>query len=116
VDQVFQVMMNPGVISGWHTHQRTTDRLFVSHGVILIVLYDSRADSPTLGLVNEFRFGVARPALLTIPPGVWHAVRNLSAEPSILLNLTDCAYTYEDPDHWRLPLDTDKIPYRFSQG
>jgi dTDP-4-dehydrorhamnose 3,5-epimerase len=113
VDQVFQVAMNPGVISGWHSHRTTTDRLFVSQGVIQIVLYDSRIDSGTCGRVNEFRFGTVRPALVTVPPAVWHAVRNLSSTPSVLLNLTDRSYAYEDPDHWRLPLDTEQIPYRF---
>lgn len=113
VDQVFQVLMNPGVISGWHSHRSTTDRLFVSQGVIQIVLYDNREDSETHGLVNEFRFGAVRPALVTIPPGVWHAVHNLASTPSMLLNLTDQAYAYDDPDHWRLPLDTEQIPYRF---
>jgi dTDP-4-dehydrorhamnose 3,5-epimerase len=54
-----------------------------------------------------------RPALVTIPPRVWHAVRNLSSTPSMMLNLTDRAYSYEDPDHWRLPADTDRIPFRF---
>ena len=34
-------------------------------------------------------------------------------EPAVLLNLVNRAYQYEDPDHWRLPLGTDKIPYRF---
>src|SRR5437899_5494009 len=100
VDQVFQVAMNPGAISAWHCHRTTTDRLFVSQGAIQIVLYDSREGSETHARVNEFRFGAVRPALVTIPPGVWHAVRNLSSTPSLLLNLTDRAYAYEDPDHW----------------
>jgi dTDP-4-dehydrorhamnose 3,5-epimerase len=51
--------------------------------------------------------------LLIIPPGVFHGVQNISSQPAVLLNLVDKAYQYEAPDHWRLPLDTDKIPYRF---
>jgi dTDP-4-dehydrorhamnose 3,5-epimerase len=113
VDQVFQSVMNPGNISAWHVHQLTTDRLFASHGVLQIVLFDGREDSPSYGRINEFRFGAARPALLIIPPGVFHGVRNISPEPALLLNLVNRAYRYEDPDHWRLPPDTDKIPYRF---
>jgi dTDP-4-dehydrorhamnose 3,5-epimerase len=113
VDQVFQSVMNPGSISAWHVHHFTTDRLFASHGVLQIVLFDGRQNSATCGRINEFRFGAVRPALLIIPPGVFHGVRNISTEPALLLNLVDRAYRYEDPDHWRLPLDTDKIPYRF---
>ena len=113
VDQVFQSVMNPGSISAWHVHHFTTDRLFTSHGVLQIVLFDGREGSTTYGRINEFRFGAVRPALLIIPPGVFHGVRNISPEPALLLNLVNRAYRYEDPDHWRLPLDTDKIPYRF---
>jgi dTDP-4-dehydrorhamnose 3,5-epimerase len=113
IEQVFQVVMNPGAISGWHAHRLTTDRLFVGLGLIQIVLYDSRIHSPSRGMINEFRFGAVRPAVVSVPPGIWHAVRNIASTPAILLNLPDRAYSYEDPDHWRLPLDTDKIPYRF---
>jgi dTDP-4-dehydrorhamnose 3,5-epimerase len=115
VDQVFQSVMNPGSISAWHVHQHTTDRLFVSQGVLRIVLYDAREDSPTHARINEYRFGALRPALLIIPCGVWHGVQNISNTPALLLNLVDSAYCYEDPDHWRLPADTEKIPYRFER-
>lgn len=115
VDQVFQSVMNPGSISAWHVHRLTTDRLFASHGVLQIVLFDARENSPTQGRINEFRLGALRPALLIIPPGVFHGVRNISHQPALLLNLVDKAYQYQDPDHWRLPLDTDKIPYRFER-
>jgi dTDP-4-dehydrorhamnose 3,5-epimerase len=113
VSQVFQVALLPGGLSAWHSHQHTTDRLFANHGLMKIVLFDARTDSPTHGMVNEFRFGAARPALVVVPPGVWHGVKNLSHEPSLLLNLVDRAYDYESPDHWRLPADTELIPYRF---
>jgi dTDP-4-dehydrorhamnose 3,5-epimerase len=115
VDQVFQSVMNPRSVSAWHAHRLTTDRLFAGHGAIQIVLFDARQNSPTHGRINEFRFGAVRPALLIIPPGVFHGVRNISHEPALLLNLVNKAYQYEDPDHWRLPLDTDKIPYRFER-
>lgn len=113
VGQVFQVSLLPGGLSAWHSHELTTDRLFVNHGQIKIVLYDSRKSSATYGVVNEFRLGTIRPALLIVPPKVWHGTQNLSPEASLLLNLVDKAYQYEDPDHWRLPPDTDQIPYKF---
>jgi dTDP-4-dehydrorhamnose 3,5-epimerase len=113
VDQVFQSVMNPGSISAWHVHYLSSDRLFAGVGLLQIVLFDARENSPTQGRINEFRVGAARPTLVVIPPGVFHGVRNISTEPAVLLNLVTRAYQYEDPDHWRLPLDTDKIPYRF---
>lgn len=113
IEQVFQVAMFPGSKSGWHTHKVTTDRLFANNGLIKIVLYDGRVGSPTFGLVNEFRFGTLRPALVIVPPGIWHAVENLFESTSLLINIVDTAYSYENPDHYRLPIDTDLIPYRF---
>jgi len=116
VDQVFQSTLQPGGLSAWHAHALTTDRLFVSHGRMLIALYDPRPGSPTHGTVNVFRFGSVRPALLVVPPRVYHGVQNLDATPSFLLNVVDRAYDYVDPDHYRLPWDTDRIPYRFERS
>ena len=113
VDQVFQVVLNAGAISAWHAHEKTTDRLFVSTGMVRIVLFDARDDSPTRGAINEFRAGAVRPALIVVPPRVWHGLQNIAAESSIVLNLVDAAYAYEDPDHWRVPLDDPSIPFRF---
>jgi dTDP-4-dehydrorhamnose 3,5-epimerase len=116
VDQVFVSSLEPGGISGWHAHAETTDRLFVATGRMRIVLYDSRKNSPTFSAVNEFRFGAGRPGLVVIPPKVWHAVENISSAPVLLINAVDKAYCYESPDHYRLPLETDQIPYRIGQG
>jgi dTDP-4-dehydrorhamnose 3,5-epimerase len=112
IDQVFQVTLRGNAISAWHVHLRTTDRLFVSSGEVKIALYDARPDSETRGLVNEFRLGERRAGLVIVPPGVWHGLRNLSQDTSTVLNLVDCAYAYEDPDHWRVPHDSPEIPYR----
>lgn len=113
VDQVFQNVLAPGHVSAWHAHETGTDRLTVTAGQLTIVLYDGRTAAPTHGRVNEFHISAMRPTLLVVPPMIWHGVKNASGEPATLLNLTDHAYTYEDPDHWRLPADTDQIPHRF---
>jgi dTDP-4-dehydrorhamnose 3,5-epimerase len=116
VGHVFQVLLMPGGISAWHAHLHTVDRLFVSSGSLTLALYDGRRDSPTAGLVNEMHLSIARPELVIVPPGVWHGLIVTSHEPAILLNLPDAAYRYEDPDHYRLPPDSPRIPYRFHSG
>jgi dTDP-4-dehydrorhamnose 3,5-epimerase len=113
IDQVFQVVLPAGAVSAWHAHAVTTDRIFVTSGLVRIVLYDRREDSPTEGLLNEFRFGTVRPALVTIPPRIWHGVQNLGGSEASILNLVDRAYTYEDPDSWRVPPDSPEIPFSF---
>jgi dTDP-4-dehydrorhamnose 3,5-epimerase len=112
-EQAFQSMLQPGEISGWHAHAKTTDRLFVSRGQMRIVLYDSRLDSPTHGRVSEFRFGEVRHALVVVPPRVYHGVQCMGSTPALLINVVDRAYDYVDPDHYRLPLESPEIPYRF---
>lgn len=115
IDQIFQVALLPGRVSAWHAHARTTDRLFVTTGLARVVLYDARKDSPTCGLVNEVKFGVVRPALVTIPPRVWHGIQAIGPEPACILNAVDLAYDYEHPDHWRIPQDSPAVPYRFPE-
>lgn len=112
VEQVFQKYMQPGAVSAWHAHALTTDRLFCALGRIKVVLYDGRSDSPTLGNLLEIRLGDERPALIVVPPGVWHGVRCIGDRPAMLVNAVDKAYDYDDPDHWRIPEDSPDIPYR----
>lgn len=116
VEQVFQTVFEPGGVSAWHAHELTRDRLFVAVGTMSIVLYDARADSPSFGRINEFRLGSLRPGIVSVPPKVWHGVECLSKERAVLLNLVDRAYRYERPDHFRLPCDSDRIPYRWSRA
>ena len=111
VEQVFQSVFARDAISAWHAHEEAQDRLFVASGLLLIALFDPRPQSPTFGLVNEFLFGELRPALVCVPPKVWHGVANVGDGTSTLVNIVDRAYSYEAPDHWRLPLDSSAIPY-----
>jgi dTDP-4-dehydrorhamnose 3,5-epimerase len=114
VAQVFQVLLTPGTISAWHAHRDTTDRLFLASGSATLAVFDGRLESPTAGLVNELHLSIARPQLVVIPPGLWHGLIASGSAPALILNLTDRAYAYEEPDHWRLPPDTPEIPYRFA--
>jgi dTDP-4-dehydrorhamnose 3,5-epimerase len=113
VDQIFQVTLLPKGISAWHAHEYTTDKIFVNQGLIRIVIYDGRVASPTYKKLNTFIFGTTRPALVIIPPKVWHGVQNISNEISSLINVVDEAYQYENPDHWRVPKDSPDIPFTF---
>ena len=112
VDQVIMRSIDPGCVSAWHVHRSTTDRLFCVSGRALVVLYDARQASPTHGTVAEYRLAPERPALLIIPPGVFHGVKALSVQSATLINMVDEAYSYTAPDHWRLPPETAEIPYR----
>ncbi len=112
--QIYQSRLFPGAIGAWSCHARNIDRLFVNQGLIKVVLYDGRKDSPTHGVINEIHAGDARPAMIVLPVGVWHGLQNLGTIDALVLNFPSRAYDYEDPDHYRLPIDTEEIPYSWS--
>lgn len=112
VDQVFQNELEPGSVSAWHAHAHTTDRLIIHRGQLTLVLYDGRVGSRTHGRVHELHLADRRPTLVVVPPKVWHGVVNRTGTTGALINMTDHAYSYESPDHWRIPADSEAIPYR----
>jgi dTDP-4-dehydrorhamnose 3,5-epimerase len=103
----------PQQIMGWHKHLLQTDHVFVVHGTFKAVLYDDRDDSRTRGTVHVMQLSDMRPGVLLIPPGIWHAFRNLTPDVGILINYFDREYQYDDPDEYKLPPDTPEIPYTF---
>ena len=105
--------LNPHAISAWHMHQGQVDHVYAVDGPLEIVLYDDRPNSLTRGRLNIIRLSRYRPEILQIAPGLWHGIKNLSSAPSSFINYFDRPYCHDDPDEWRLPLDTDQIPYRF---
>ena len=113
VGQVFASVLQRGRTTAWHAHAATIDRVAVIAGAVRLVLFDARPGSPTHGHVNEFRLTEHRPGTVRIPPRVWHGVQNIGDGDAVIVNSVDRAYDYESPDHWRLPPDSDRIPYRF---
>jgi dTDP-4-dehydrorhamnose 3,5-epimerase len=110
---VYQTTIRPGHVKGWVLHLEQDDRLFFSFGDVKVVLYDARTDSPTYESLNVLYFGESNRALLRIPRGIYHAVQNIGQHDAVFVNTPTRPYCHEDPDKYRLPLDTDLIPYRF---
>src|SRR5881392_4334077 len=55
--QIYLTSAYPGVVKGWHYHKTQWDHFIVVHGMMKIVLYDARKDSPTFREINEFFMG-----------------------------------------------------------
>jgi dTDP-4-dehydrorhamnose 3,5-epimerase len=111
----YEVTIRPGAIKGWILHETYDDRLFLAAGAVRWVLFDDRDGSPTQGRLSELFFDEHHRSLLRIPRGVWHAVQNVGADDSRMVNFPTAPYDYENPDKTRLPIDTDRIPYRFER-
>ena len=107
------VTVRPGIVKGWAMHHEHEDRYFVVDGELEVVLYDDREDSPTRGLLSKVYLTEHRRRLMNIPVGVWHADHNVGREDVLLVNFPTLPYDHAQPDKYRLPLDTDKIPHSF---
>jgi dTDP-4-dehydrorhamnose 3,5-epimerase len=110
---VYCFTLRPGFIKGWGLHLKHEDRYFVLRGEMEVVMYDERPDSPTRGQVSSVVLSEYHGRLMNIPAGVWHANRNLGRTDAVVINFPTIQYDHADPDKFRLPLDTDRIPYRF---
>lgn len=110
---VYQFTIRPGKAKGWHVHRLHDDRIFISQGELKVVLYDDRPDSPTQGMINEIHRSDLRRSLMVIPRGVFHAHLNIGTTDALLVSMPTREYDHSNPDVFRLPLDTDAIPYSF---
>jgi dTDP-4-dehydrorhamnose 3,5-epimerase len=112
--QVYVTAAYPGVVKGWHYHKLQTDHFACIHGMSKVVLYDRREGSPTYGEVNEFFIGERNPCLIKIPSEVVHGFKGIGEGVALIVNVPTELYNYDEPDEYRLPYDTDEIPYDWS--
>lgn len=87
----------------------------VVRGMMKIVLYDGREQSPTFGEVNEIFAGNHNPVLVHIPPLVCHGFKCISEEEAIVVNVPTEMYNYETPDEFRLPAHGGEVPYDWTR-
>jgi dTDP-4-dehydrorhamnose 3,5-epimerase len=112
-DPIVQVHVTttlPGRIRAWGLHQRSTDRLFVVDGLVSVVVYDGRRKSTTFGAINEFKISERNPALIVIPPNIYHGWKNIGTKEAFIINMPSQQYNYDDPDALDLPYDREDAP------
>jgi len=105
--------LRPGKIKGWGMHLEHEDRYFILLGEMEVVMYDDREGSPTRGLVSRVVLSDRHRRLMNVPIGVWHANQNIGSSDVVVINFPTIPYDHRNPDKYRLPLDTDRIPYKF---
>lgn len=79
----------PQVIKGWHEHTRQTQNYAVISGMIKLVLFDNRNDSPTFGKLMELFVGDLNYVRVRIPPGVINGYKCISESSCIVANCSD---------------------------
>ena len=110
---VYCFTIRPGMIKGWGLHKLHEDRYFVLAGEVEVVFYDERPGSPTEGQVSRVVLSEFHSRLMNIPTGVWHANRTIGSKDVVVVNFPTQPYDHANPDKYRLPLDTDRIPFKF---
>jgi dTDP-4-dehydrorhamnose 3,5-epimerase len=112
---VYVSVAYPGVVKGWHYHKLQTDYFTIVRGMMKVVLYDQRKESPTFGELNEFFMGELNPVLLVIPPYVVHGMKAIGTEPGYLVNCPTQPYNYQCPDEHRIDPHGGEIPYNWER-
>ena len=102
-------------IRAWGLHQISIDRLYVVTGLVKIVVFDGRLDSPTHGHVMEIVVSDRNPGLLIVPPNLYHGWKNIGTTEAIIINMPTEMYNYDNPDALDMPWDSEAakrlIPY-----
>lgn len=109
--EIYFSVVYPGVIKGWHLHKEMTLNYAVISGMIKLVLFDDREESPSRGKLMELFVGDGNYVLVKIPPKIWNGFKGVGTTPAIVAN---CSTIPHSPDEIvRInPLD-NSIPYEW---
>lgn len=107
--EIYFSLAYPGVVKGWHRHTRMTLNYAIPVGMVKLVCYDDRPDSPSKGTVQELHVGELNYALVTIPPMIWNGFKGEGTGTALIAN---CATIPHDPEEIeRLDPFENEIPY-----
>ncbi len=100
-----------GVINGWHAHETLELNYICLTGMIKLVLYDLRDDSPTKGALQEIFFGDDNYCMVHIPPGIANGSKGMTDPFALICNVasephdTSLKYRRIDPNSGEIPYD-----------
>jgi len=109
--EIYFSTIYPGIIKGWHIHKEMILNYAVIKGMIKLVLYDDRNESPTKGELQEIYIGEKNYCLVKIPPKIWNGFKAIGNEMAIVANLASIAHQQDEIE--RLDPFSNKIPYKW---
>lgn len=110
---VYTFTIRPGFVKGWNLHRQHEDRYAILKGEMELVLFDPRPESATAGKISRILLTEQARSLVNVPRNVWHADYNIGTTDVVVVNFPTAPYDHANPDKYRLPIDTDLIPYSF---
>jgi dTDP-4-dehydrorhamnose 3,5-epimerase len=109
--EIYFSKIYPNVIKGWHIHKKMILNYAVIYGMIKLVLYDDRDDSPTKGNLMEIFMGEDNYILVKVPPMVWNGFKGIGDKIALISN---CASIPHDPEEiGRKDPFSEDIPYNW---
>ncbi len=114
--QAYMTTTYPGVVKAWHYHELQDDYFTCVVGMIKLVIYDNRPQSPTYRQIDEFFIGDHNLQLVVVPRLTYHGWKCIGDREAMILNLVTEPYNYAKPDEYRLdPHQNDVIPYSWAR-
>lgn len=104
--QINYSVQHPGVVKAWHRHRRQADFWCVLHGSLKVAAMSEDGSRRWLVVGGE-----RRPAILIIPPGLWHGAAALGDRDAGLLYYVTQEYDPASPDEERQPFDWQWNPW-----
>ncbi|MGE5340258.1 MAG: dTDP-4-dehydrorhamnose 3,5-epimerase family protein [Candidatus Omnitrophota bacterium] len=111
--EVYCSTIYPGVVKGWHIHEKITLNYVVLNGMIKFVLYDDRKGSPTRGVVQEIFMGDLNYVRVTVPPHIWSGFKCMGTEMAMVCNIIDLPH--DDTEAKRTDPYENHIPYSWDR-
>ena len=116
VQEVYFSLIYPGAIKAWHRHSRMTLNYVVPVGNIKLVLYDTRADSPTAYDLNEYFIGEnSHYQIIRVPPMIWNGFMSLGGQSALVSNVTNSIHDPSEMERMH-PQTFSKEVFQYSWG
>jgi dTDP-4-dehydrorhamnose 3,5-epimerase len=113
--QTYMTTNYPGVVKAWHYHKIQSDNVCCVSGMIKLVMYDPREDSPTKGEITELFIGEHNPSLVHIPANIYHGWKGIDSKESLVISIPTEAYNYKTPDEYRVDPYGKTVPYDWTR-
>lgn len=109
--EVYFSYIKPDVVKGWNVHTRADMNMACINGTIELVLYDRRADSPSIGTIQEIVIGERNYCLVHIPHGIAFSWKAIDGHSALVAN---CATLLHDPEEFtKISIASGEIPYQW---
>ena len=112
--EVYFKKLYKGVLNAWHDHETLVLNYLCIHGMVKLVLFDLRKDSPTYQTLQELFIGEDNHCMVHIPPGIANGSKGMSDPYAIICNVASEPHN-PNIKYLRIDPHSDEIPYDWTR-